>query len=175
MLQGAKVDAPGAAITASTTTTSIDCRSVCRTGACALLFALGLRRGMLHERGQRGKRETERERAARRMCKLESRCAAAVVAGFAVKWKFANVYLFVFSPSLSLSLVLCLAVQLAFASPLLPLFGSVLGLCKRSMNWERNSSGKLSRNVIFPYTQRAKRRLSFSSRSHSQVARSGRR
>lgn len=35
------------------------------------------------------------------MCKLKSRraAAAAVVAGFAVKWKFANVYLFFFALS----------------------------------------------------------------------------
>lgn len=95
------------------------------------------------------------------MCKLKSRraaAAAAVVAGFAVKWKFANVYLFFFALSS------CFSFSLSISHYYLPPLGSVLGLCKRSMNWERNSSGKLSRNVIFPLTQRAKRRLSFSSR-----------
>lgn len=60
------------------------------------------------------------------------------------KWKFATAYLF-FLPAIPLPP----AFHLAWAwpspspSPVLP----PRGLCKRSMNRERNSSGKLSRNV----------------------------
>lgn len=57
------------------------------------------------------------------MCKLKSRraAAAAVVAGFAVKWKFANVYLFFFPLSSYSSFSLSLSVS-HYNLPLLALF-----------------------------------------------------